>query len=90
MAGSLEAPPVRGAVEHAVLPTKGFIEEVGDMMLLTGKTILSALLASLSLWGEFVSQFLFTLRLCWAAATDLHGLHLLRGTGPAGRELPRS
>jgi phospholipid/cholesterol/gamma-HCH transport system permease protein len=65
VAGSLEAPPVRGAVEHAVLPTKGFIEEVGDMMLLTGKTILSALRPPYPYGGEFVSQFLFTLRLCW-------------------------
>ena len=35
------------------------------MMLLTGKTIWSALRPPYPYGGEFVSQFLFALRLCW-------------------------
>ena len=35
------------------------------MMILTGKTILSALRPPYPYGGEFVSQFLFALRLCW-------------------------
>jgi phospholipid/cholesterol/gamma-HCH transport system permease protein len=41
------------------------LEEVGDMMILTGKTIVSALRPPHPYGGEFVSQFLFVLRLCW-------------------------
>ncbi len=49
----------------ALLPAMSALEEVGDMMLLTGKTIMSALRPPYPYGGEFVSQFLFTLRLCW-------------------------
>jgi phospholipid/cholesterol/gamma-HCH transport system permease protein len=56
---------VRSAAERAFLPTRNFIEEVGDMMLLAGRTILSALRPPYPYGGEFVSQFLFVLRLCW-------------------------
>src|SRR5438270_9737903 len=35
------------------------------MMILTGKTIMSALRPPYPYGGEFVSQFLFALRLCW-------------------------
>jgi phospholipid/cholesterol/gamma-HCH transport system permease protein len=41
------------------------LEEVGDMMILTGKTIASAIRPPYPYGGEFVSQFLFALRLCW-------------------------
>ncbi|HEY7961352.1 MAG TPA: ABC transporter permease, partial [Solirubrobacteraceae bacterium] len=41
------------------------LEEVGDMMILTGRTIVSALRPPYPYGEEFVSQFLFTLRLCW-------------------------
>jgi phospholipid/cholesterol/gamma-HCH transport system permease protein len=41
------------------------MEEVGDIVLLTGRTISSALRPPRPYGGEFVSQFLFTLRLCW-------------------------
>jgi phospholipid/cholesterol/gamma-HCH transport system permease protein len=56
---------VRSAAERAFLPTRNFIEEVGDMMVLTGRTISSALRPPYPYGGEFVSQFLFALRLCW-------------------------
>jgi phospholipid/cholesterol/gamma-HCH transport system permease protein len=41
------------------------MEEVGDMMILTGRTITSALRPPYPYGGEFVSQFLFVLRLVW-------------------------
>ncbi|MEA2269791.1 MAG: hypothetical protein QOC64_2401, partial [Solirubrobacteraceae bacterium] len=33
---------VRSVAARAVLPTKNLLEEVGDMMILTGRTIVSA------------------------------------------------
>ena len=56
---------VRSAAERAFLPTRNLIEEIGDMMILTGRTISSALRPPYPYGGEFVSQFLFALRLCW-------------------------
>jgi phospholipid/cholesterol/gamma-HCH transport system permease protein len=56
---------VRSAAERAFLPTRNFIEEVGDMMVLTGRTVKSALRPPYPYGGEFVSQFMFALRLCW-------------------------
>ena len=56
---------VRGVADRAFLPAKSLLEEVGDMMILTGKTIMSALRPPYPYGGEFVSQFLFALRLCW-------------------------
>ena len=51
--------------ERALLPAKNMLEEVGDMMILTARTIRSASLPPYPYGGEFVSQFLFALRLCW-------------------------
>jgi phospholipid/cholesterol/gamma-HCH transport system permease protein len=48
-----------------VRPKFGLLEQFGDMMLLTGRTIDSALRPPYPYGGEFVSQFLFTLRLVW-------------------------
>ncbi len=56
---------VRNVAERAFLPARGMLEEVGDMMILTGRTISSALRPPYPYGGEFVSQFLFALRLCW-------------------------
>src|SRR5213593_2066202 len=56
---------VRAAADRAFLPTKSLLEQVGDMMILTGKTVLSALRPPYPYGGEFVNQFLFALRLCW-------------------------
>ena len=56
---------VRSVADRAFLPTKNLLEQVGDMMILTGKTIMSALRPPYPYGGEFVSQFLFALRLCW-------------------------
>src|SRR5277367_597028 len=56
---------VRSTAERAFGPVSDFLEEVGDMMLLTGRTIWSALRPPYPYGGEFVSQFLFAVRLCW-------------------------
>jgi phospholipid/cholesterol/gamma-HCH transport system permease protein len=56
---------IRAAADRAFLPTKNLLEQVGDMMILTGKTIMSALRPPYPYGGEFVIQFLFALRLCW-------------------------
>src|ERR1700720_363732 len=54
---------VRSVAERAFLPARHVLEEFGDMMILTGKTIWSALRPPYPYGGEFVSQFLFALRL---------------------------
>jgi phospholipid/cholesterol/gamma-HCH transport system permease protein len=50
---------------RAFLPARNAVEEVGDIVILTGKTVSSALRPPYPYGGEFVAQFLFTLRLCW-------------------------
>src|SRR5207245_10993080 len=66
MAGrSTERSAARQMVERALLPSRNLLEEVGDMMLLTGRTISSALRPPYPYGEEFVSQFLFVLRLVW-------------------------
>ena len=56
---------VRAVADRAFLPTKNLLEQVGDMMILTGKTMMSALRPPYPYGGEFIGQFLFALRLCW-------------------------
>src|SRR3984893_8952486 len=56
---------VRTVAERAFLPTRNLLEELGDMMILTGRTIWSALRPPYPYGGELVSQFLFALRLVW-------------------------
>src|ERR671929_427785 len=56
---------VQTAANRTYMPVKNLLEEVGDMMILTGKTIMSALPPPYPYGGEFVSQFLFALKLCW-------------------------
>jgi phospholipid/cholesterol/gamma-HCH transport system permease protein len=51
--------------ERAFLPTRSLLEEIGDMMILTGRTVSSVVRPPYPYGGEFVSQFLFALRLCW-------------------------
>jgi phospholipid/cholesterol/gamma-HCH transport system permease protein len=50
---------------RALLPSRNLLEEVGEMMILTGKTISSAMRPPYMYGEEFVSQFLFVLRLVW-------------------------
>lgn len=42
-----------------------FLVEIGEMVILTGKTVMSALKPPYPYGGEFVQQFLFALKLCW-------------------------
>jgi len=56
---------VRSVADRAFLPARNLLEEVGGMMILTGRTIMSALRPPYPYGGEFVSQFLFALKLCW-------------------------
>jgi phospholipid/cholesterol/gamma-HCH transport system permease protein len=56
---------VRAVADRAFLPAKSLLEQVGDMMILTGKTVMSALRPPYPYGGEFIGQFLFALRLCW-------------------------
>jgi phospholipid/cholesterol/gamma-HCH transport system permease protein len=44
---------------------RGAFEELGDMLILTGKTVASAVRPPYPYGGELVAQFLFALRLCW-------------------------
>jgi phospholipid/cholesterol/gamma-HCH transport system permease protein len=55
----------RALAERAFLPTRHLLEQFGDMMILTGRTLVSALRPPYPYGGELVSQFLFTLRLVW-------------------------
>ncbi len=55
---------VRSVAERA-LGARAGLEEVGDMLVLTGKTAWSALRPPYPYGGEFVSQFIFVLRLVW-------------------------
>ncbi len=52
-------------LKRALLPGRNFLEEVGDVMLLTGRTVSSTLRPPYPYGSEFVSQFLFVLRICW-------------------------
>ncbi len=56
---------VRDVAERLGRPTRSVLEQLGDMMLLTGRTVSLALRPPYPYGGELVSQFLFTLRLVW-------------------------
>ena len=56
---------IRAVADRAFLPTKSVLEEVGNMMILTGKTLVSAVRPPYPYGSEFVAQFLFALKLCW-------------------------
>ena len=56
---------VRSVADRAFLPAKSLFEQVGDMMILTAKTLVSAVRAPYPYGGEFIRQFLFALQLCW-------------------------
>ena len=56
---------MEGMAERAYLPVKNALEQVGEVMVLTGKTLVSAIRPPFVYGTEFVQQFLFLLRLCW-------------------------
>jgi phospholipid/cholesterol/gamma-HCH transport system permease protein len=59
----------RGTAQQMVvrtwLPARGLLEEIGDMVLLTSRTVASALRPPYPYGEEFVWQFLFVLRMVW-------------------------
>jgi len=56
---------IRSVAARVTSPPRGVLEEIGDMVILTARTIRSALVPPYPYGGEFVSQFLFALRLVW-------------------------
>jgi phospholipid/cholesterol/gamma-HCH transport system permease protein len=54
-----------GPAARALAPGRAVLEEFGDVVLLTGRTLASAIRPPYTYGGELVSQFLFALRLCW-------------------------
>ncbi len=56
---------VRSTADRAFLPLKNLFEQVGNMMILTGKTLVAIVKPPYPYGGEFVSQFLFALQLSW-------------------------
>jgi phospholipid/cholesterol/gamma-HCH transport system permease protein len=60
---------VQAIADSAFLPVKSLFEEVGDMMVLTAKTVMSAVRPPFPFGGEFIGQFLFALQLCWFPMT---------------------
>jgi phospholipid/cholesterol/gamma-HCH transport system permease protein len=60
---------VQQLTHRAVLPARGALEEAGDMLILTAKTIGSAVRPPYPYGDELVAQFLFALKLCWAPMT---------------------
>jgi phospholipid/cholesterol/gamma-HCH transport system permease protein len=55
----------RAIAQRSLLPARSVFEETGEMMILTGRTISSALRPPYPYGEEFVAQFLFVLRLVW-------------------------
>ena len=54
-----------GLGQRAYSVTRSSVQEIGDMMVLTGKTLVSAIRPPYPYGNEFVLQFLFAMRLCW-------------------------
>src|ERR1700692_2237524 len=52
-------------IDRLFAPARGVLEEFGDVVLLTGRTIASAARPPYPYGEELVSQFLFALRLVW-------------------------
>src|SRR3954451_22132275 len=56
---------MQAVADRAFLPVKNLLEQVGDLMLLSGKTLRSAMTPPFPYGVEFVQQFMFALKLCW-------------------------
>jgi phospholipid/cholesterol/gamma-HCH transport system permease protein len=56
---------IAAVADRAFLPAKSLFEQVGNMVILTGKTVTAAIRPPHPYGGEFVSQFIFALQLCW-------------------------
>src|SRR5258708_29002355 len=60
--GEMEA---AASIGRRIAPAKSFFEQVGDMMILTARTLVSAVKPPYPYGEEFIGQFLFALQLCW-------------------------
>lgn len=56
---------VRSVAQQVGGPFQRALEELGDMMILTGRTLAAAVRPPYPYGGELVSQFMFVLRLVW-------------------------
>jgi phospholipid/cholesterol/gamma-HCH transport system permease protein len=56
-------------VTRALLPAKSFFEQVGEMMILTARTVAAAVRPPYPYGEELVGQFLFVLKLSWFPMT---------------------
>ncbi len=52
-------------LNRVFLPARAVFEEVGELVILTSRTIASAIRAPYPYGEEFIGQFLFALQLCW-------------------------
>ncbi|HET7053822.1 MAG TPA: ABC transporter permease, partial [Solirubrobacterales bacterium] len=57
------------AVARAFGPAKSFFEQIGEMMILTAKTLVAAVKPPYPYGEELVGQFLFVLKLSWFPMT---------------------
>ena len=80
-----EASPIAGSCR-----SKNLLEEVGDMMILTGKTIMSALRPPYPVRRRVRQPVPLRAEALLVPAARLDGRVRLRRAGPAGRELPRA
>src|SRR4029078_6092047 len=63
--GPEEEQMVGSAVNRVFLAAESLFEQVGEMMILTARTIVSAVKPPYPYGEEFIGQFLFALQLCW-------------------------
>src|SRR6202012_1060021 len=56
---------LRAVSDRTFSPTRSFLQEVGDMIILTGRTLVSAIRPPYPYGPEFLGHFLFAMRLCW-------------------------
>ena len=56
---------IRAVADRSLAPFRSVLEETGEMIILTGRTIISAVRPPYPYGPEFVGQFMFALRLCW-------------------------
>ena len=76
------------AADRVFLPTKNLLEQVGDMMILTGKTLVSAVRPAVPVRHRVRPAVPVHAAALLAAAADHDDLLRLRRTGAPGRELP--
>ena len=79
---------VRSVADRAFLPAKSLFEQVGNMMILTGKTITATVRPPYPYGGEFISQFIFALQLCWFPMLISTVAFGFGAPGPSGGQLP--